>query len=196
MFRFLESICFEAGAYHLLDYHQIRVNRTFQHFYPEKAPLILEEILPDIKSDEKIKVRLMYHEHDHDLDVSNYIPKSITQLRLVASNQLDYSFKYLNRSKLIELLEPGNEHEEVVITKNGYVTDSTYSNLIFKQDGFWYTPSTFLLNGVKRQYLLARKLIIERPIRKQDIKDYSEVSLINAMLDPGDLSLPVDQIIR
>ena len=97
---------------------------------------------------------------------------------------------------LNQLLNPEQENEEIIIVKDGLVTDSSYSNLVFRQGNVWYTPSTYLLNGVKRQRLLQQEFIFEREIRPEDLDKYSKVSLINAMLDPGDISLPVDNIIR
>ena len=144
---------------------------------------------------QKMKVRLTYNEKDYDLSKSKYIPKPVSALRLVSSDAIDYSFKYLDRTRINELLIPGNENEDIIIINAGRITDSSYSNLIFKQENVWYTPKTFLLNGVKRQQLLQSGLIFERDIRIQDLRDYSEVSLINAMLDPGDLSLPANKII-
>ena len=195
MFRFLESICFKEGSYQLLDYHQIRVNQTFGHFYPGEEPLNLKKILPRMSELEKMKVRLTYNEKEYDLSESKYRPKPLSTLRLVLSDAIDYTYKYLDRTKINELLNPGSISEDIIIIKEGRVTDSSYSNLIFKQEDVWYTPKTFLLNGVKRQQLLNAGLILEKDIRIQDLKDYTEVSLINAMLDPGDLSLPVRKII-
>ncbi|MEQ8338587.1 MAG: aminotransferase class IV [Cyclobacteriaceae bacterium] len=196
MFRFLESICFRSDVYQLLDYHQVRVDQTFRHFYPDKTPPKLNEIMPELSGNEKIKVRLTYNEHDHAISVSKYLPKNISKLRLVYSDTLDYSFKYLDRSMLNQLLNPAQENEEVIIVKDGVVTDSSYANLVFRQGNAWYTPSSYLLNGVKRQHLLHQEAIFERVIRPEDINKYSEMSLINAMLDPGNISLPVDKIIR
>tara|TARA_Y100001972_G_scaffold128940_1_gene192862 strand:+ start:2939 stop:3529 length:591 start_codon:yes stop_codon:yes gene_type:complete len=196
MFRFLESICFRSDVYQLLDYHQVRVDQTFRRFYPDKTPLKLNEIMPELSGNEKVKVRLIYNELDHEISVSKYLPKTISKLRLAYSDTLDYSFKYLDRSMLNQLLNPEQENEEIIIVKDGLVTDSSYSNLVFRQGNVWYTPSTYLLNGVKRQRLLQQEVIFEREIRPEDLDKYSEVSLINAMLDPGDISLPVDNIIR
>ncbi len=196
MFRFLESICFKDGAYQLLDYHQLRVNTTFNHFYPDSPPPKLSNILPELSGEDKRKVRLRYDGKDHDISVNHYVPKPISKLRAVESAKLEYSFKYLNRENLNELLNPEKENEDIIIVRDGQITDSSYSNLIFKQGDTWFTPNAYLLNGIKRQSLLDKKEIIEKEIRLQEVINYTEVGLINAMLDPGDLSLPVDQIIR
>ncbi len=194
MFRFLETICFQKEAYGLLDYHQARIDRTFEHFYPNTTPFNLHEILPGLSSEGKIKVRLRYDEHNHDIGIVDYTQKSISRLLVVEAEKLDYSFKYLDRSMLSQHL-PADNKAEILIIINDIITDTSYSNVIFKQNNHWYTPSSYLLNGVKRQRLLDQGIITERPISRQDIADYSEISLINAMLDPGDITLPIDKII-
>ena len=195
MYKFLESICFHSNTYHLLDYHQNRIDRTFREFYPKTPSFKLKQILPSLSGDKKMKVRLKYNELAHEINFDLYTPKPITQLRPVVSDKLDYPYKFLDRSMLKQLLNSGRDNEEVIILKKGDVTDSSYSNLIFKQKDVWYTPSTYLLNGVKRQSLLDRKLIVEKAIRPDMFSEFTEVGLINAMLDPGDLTLPAEKII-
>jgi len=195
MYQFLESICFHSNTYHLLDYHQDRIDRTFREFYPKTPSFKLKRILPSLSGVNKIKVRLKYNELAHEISFDPYTPKPITQLRAVVSDSLDYPYKFLDRSIFNQLLTSCLENEDVIIVKKGDVTDSTYSNLIFKQKDVWYTPSTYLLNGVKRQDLLDRKLIMEKAIQPDVFSEFTEVGLINAMLDPGDLTLPVEKII-
>jgi 4-amino-4-deoxychorismate lyase len=52
-----------------------------------------------------------------------------------------------------------------------------------------------LLNGVKRQALLASGVLIEKTITIDDLAQYECVSLINAMLDPGEVVVPITNII-
>jgi 4-amino-4-deoxychorismate lyase len=76
------------------------------------------------------------------------------------------------------------------------VADSSYSNLVFRnKQGDWITPATYLLPGTKRAFLLKNKMIAEQEISIADIKKYSEVKLINAMIDIEDTSgIPTENI--
>ncbi len=195
MYSFLESICFRSGAYQLLDYHQQRINRTFDHFFPDKLPPDLKKILPALAGHTKKKVRLEYHPDGHDLQVTEYQVKDIKRMKVVESNEIDYDFKYADRSQLHQLFQQRGEADDILIIRDGKVTDSYYANVIFQaNDGEWITPKSRLLNGVKRQYLLDRNIIREKSIRLEDMKDYSQVCLINAMLDPGEVVIPTSQI--
>ena len=72
---------------------------------------------------------------------------------------------------------------DIIIVKNGFVTDSYYGNLLFFQNGKWYTPVSHLLSGVQRSVLLEQGLIEERTIHVRDLRKYEKVKIINAMLD-------------
>jgi 4-amino-4-deoxychorismate lyase len=79
--------------------------------------------------------------------------------------------------------------------KNNHITDTSYSNLIFKKGKDWFTPKSFLLNGVQRQHLLKTKKIKEAEITLQNIHDFSHFQLINAMNNLDDqLIYPLGKI--
>ena len=79
--------------------------------------------------------------------------------------------------------------------RNGFITDTSYSNVVFNKNGELYTPYHPLLNGTKRQKLLSEGVIKEAQISVNSIKEFDRVWLINALLDIEDeVSLPVDHI--
>jgi 4-amino-4-deoxychorismate lyase len=79
--------------------------------------------------------------------------------------------------------------------KNNHITDTSYSNLLFLKGKDWFTPSTFLLNGVQRQHLLKKKKIKETEITLQSLSEYSHFQLINAMNDFDDMFIyPMSKI--
>ena len=57
------------------------------------------------------------------------------------------------------------------------------------------TPETFLLPGTKRAFLLSRGDIQECSVKAEDIGKFRFCSLINAMLDPGDVVVRTEDII-
>jgi len=81
-----------------------------------------------------------------------------------------------------------------VFFSTGKVTDSSYANIIFFDGRQWLTPSTYLLNGTCRQRLLKEGKIKEAPIHYTDIHQFEQIGFINAMLDIGELSLPISQL--
>ncbi|MBP7901686.1 MAG: aminotransferase class IV [Spirochaetes bacterium] len=87
-----------------------------------------------------------------------------------------------------------NVCDEIIILKNGMVTDSSFSNLAFYDSGKWFTPETFLLNGIMRQKLLADNIIHEKKIAVNDMKKYEKISFINSMLDLGECCISLEMV--
>jgi len=83
----------------------------------------------------------------------------------------------------------------VIITKDGFITDSSVANLVFKRKDKWLTPFTYLLNGTQRQFLLDQKIIEEEKITINDLHRYEKVKLINAMLKFDAPEISINQIV-
>lgn len=99
------------------------------------------------------------------------------------ADEIDYSHKYANRTALQYLLQKKGKADDVLIVKNGWLTDTSYSNVAFFDGLQWFTPSKPLLKGTKRAALLQQKKIIEADIRPQDLKQFEKVRLVNAMME-------------
>ncbi|OWR15635.1 aminotransferase class IV [Chryseobacterium sp. VAUSW3] len=196
MSQFIESIKIEDKKISLLDLHQKRVDDTFAHFGKESS-INLAEIFKNLEHDEDglYKLRISY-----DLDKNfrtQLIPYAISEIsnfQLVVNNIYDYSFKFEDRKELEKMLRQAKS-SEIIIVKNNHITDSSFSNLLFKKGKEWFTPSTYLLNGVQRQYLLKNKKIKEAEITLQNIAEYSHFQIINAMNDFDDMFIyPIARI--
>lgn len=66
------------------------------------------------------------------------------------------------------------------------ITDASTSNLVFRSFEGLFTPDSCLLKGTKRQYLIDKKIIDERKITADDIRLYTHIHFINAMIDLED----------
>jgi 4-amino-4-deoxychorismate lyase len=198
MSQFIESIKVEDQKIFLLEFHQKRINQTFSHFGKEGS-IDLKKIYDHLEHDEDglFKLRLVY---DLDKKVrTQMIPYAIPEIvdfRLVENNSFDYSFKFEDR-KEIDKMKMKAKAEEIIIVKNNHITDTSFSNLLFLKGKDWFTPSTYLLNGVQRQHLLKQKKIKEAEITLQNIKQFSHFQLINALNDFDDMFVyPIDRIIN
>jgi len=187
--KFIETIRFENGKFHLLDYHQERIDRTFAAFYSGYSPIQLTQILPDFQGKGKYKFRLEYDAKTHLLTNRLYTPKTIRTLQLIDAD-LDYGFKFSDRSELQKLLDI-SKADEIILVKNGLITDTSYSNLAFFDGLDWWTPEQPLLAGVRRSSLMSKGKLKAANMRVDDLPKFSKVSLINAMLDLGELSISV-----
>ncbi len=189
MYPFFESICFYKGNYERLDYHQDRLNRTFRQHYPRNKPLIIKHLLPDLDVNEKYKVRFSYNEESAHVEFVTYQRRPIERLVAVVANELSYDFKWTERSRLHH---PTDTRTEIVFVKKGNITDASHANMVFYDGQRWVTPDTPLLPGTRRACLLDEGLIEARRIPYMEINKYRQVGMINAMIDLGELVLPID----
>lgn len=194
MHHFIETICFENGKYHLLDLHQQRLYRAFLCHFPGVKPHELKSVLPALDFSERYKVRVVYNADQIDVEFSRYIPRIIREIRIMENDTIDYAHKYEERSELQTLFGQRGTADEILIVKDGWITDSFYANPAFWDGENWYTPKTFLLRGVRRQHLLDQGLIKEKHIRPEDIYRYKKVSLVNALNHLGECILNTKHI--
>lgn len=198
MSQFIESIKIEDKKIFLSDFHQKRVDQTFAHFGKESS-IDLAKIFKNLEHDEDglFKLRIAY-----DLDKrirTQMIPYAIPEIQdfqLVENNSFDYSFKFEDRKEL-EKMKMKSKAEEIIIVKNNHITDTSFTNILFLKGKDWFTPTTYLLNGVQRQNLLKQKKIKEAEITLQNIKQFTHFQLINALNDFDDMFIyPIDRIIN
>lgn len=194
MCRFIESICFEKGNYPLLALHQKRLNLAFATHFPGQAPHGLSKILPDLDFEEKYKVRLVYNATQTSIEFSPYEKRQVHQIKLIENDEIEYAHKYEDRTELQAMFDQKAAADEIIIVKNGMVTDSFYANPVFWDGQSWFTPRTYLLNGIRRQHLLNTGKITETTISKKDLISFEKVSLVNALVNLGELVVPVSSI--
>ena len=198
MYQFIESIKIKNGQTFLLNLHQQRVYQTFANFH-HKCIINLHALFSSLQPPQKglYKWRFIYNlngDFEHQ-----FIPYSFTEIKdfeLVENNEIDYYFKYLDRTHL-DTMKKQSLAQEIIIVKKGFITDTTFSNLIFLKNGIWHTPKTFLLNGVQRFNLIHLGIIQETEINLEKLKEFSHFQIINAMNDfNSSFIYPINKIIN
>lgn len=184
MCQFIESIKLKDGHIYHLDWHQKRVDETFEAFFPNKKPVELAQIIENVPSTGLYKIRCVYNDNDTQLEILAYYPRKITTFELVEID-FTYDFKFADRQKIQEIAT-NSEADEVIFMQKGHLLDATYANLAFYDGHQWFTPTTFLLNGTTRQRLLLENKIKCRSIKKEDLPNFEKVSFINALNDLGE----------
>jgi 4-amino-4-deoxychorismate lyase len=128
------------------------------------------------------KVRVLYGSVIENTEIEPYHFRTIQSLKVVHHETIDYHLKYTDRQILQQLFAQRGDSDDIIIIKNGLVTDAFAANLIFFDGQKWVTPGTPLLKGTQRQFLLDQGIISELEIREEDIPNYQKVGLINAMV--------------
>jgi 4-amino-4-deoxychorismate lyase len=93
------------------------------------------------------------------------------------------------------LFNQRGDSDDVIIVKNGLVTDASYANLLFWDGKNWFTPEQPLLKGTQREFLIKNELIKQSTISITDLRKFEKVKLINSMLEMQGPEIPVSNII-
>jgi len=176
----LETIRIEEGKIANLSYHQDRCDQSRQTLFKSADSLDLASMIQPPQTG-LYRCRILYAEELHSVEYIPYVPKEINSFKIVPA-KIDYGLKYANRDALNVLLEDNKEVDEVIIEKEGYLTDITIANIAFYDGEQWFTPENPLLKGTMRAKLIGEGLLQTREIRKEDLNNYTQVALMNAML--------------
>lgn len=175
---YFESIRVIDGQVYHLEYHQRRVNQS--------STVQLQDVLRTISLPQEgiYKLKISYTPTTIlHTDISRYIPKRIETLKIVEDNRIDYSLKREDRSVLNQLHDMRQECDDVLIVKNGMITDTSFCNILLNNGVNWVTPSTPLLEGTCRARLIQEKKICVEDISLTDLSKFKHFMLINALLD-------------
>jgi len=197
MYPLFESIKIVNGTLVNLDWHQQRVNQSRKKVLGKINLLILKDHIeiPPGYSTGVVKCRIPYGVAMGEALFSKYSAKKVNTLKQVECEYFDYRLKFQKRVKLDQLYQLRGEADEILITHNGVITDTSYSNVALYDGSQWYTPEQPLLEGTQRAILLASGKIKKERIHISNLSDFNKLVLINAMLEfETEESIGVDQI--
>lgn len=182
MFRFFETIKIVDGILQYPEYHQKRMNETMMNFYSEPAHVFVDKIqIPEMFKTGLVKCRLSYDLSGFNTDFSYYNIKPVKTLKIIECDNADYSYKYTDRSLFDELLKRRNNCDDILIVKNGKITDTGFSNVVLFDGKSFITPDEPLLNGTCRRRMLDQGRIEAKPVFLKDLTDFQYLVIINAM---------------
>lgn len=175
--QYFETIKCDDYEIFNLDYHEKRVAKSIA------LNLNLQEyIYPP--SHELFRCKVIYTQ-DGIIDVQyfKYKKRDIKSFKIIVDDDIDYSKKYLNRECLDKLFEQKEQADEIIIIKNGLVTDTSIANIAIFDGTSWITSKTPLLEGTTRIRLLEEKEIFEKDITLEMLQQAKKLALMNAMID-------------
>jgi len=174
--KYFETIRCEDFEVFYLEYHKKRVSDTIglnldlaSYIYPPTNDLYRCKIIYD--NSEILDVQ--YH---------LYKKRDIKSFKIVYDDNIVYNKKYLNRQNLDNLFDKKQECDEIIIIKNGLVTDTTIANIAIFYENRWITPKKPLLYGTTRARLLENEQIFQKDITLHMLKDAKQIALLNAMI--------------
>lgn len=197
MSQYFESIQLLNGELKNLGFHQERFERTRSEtmglkLHPQLSDAIL---IPEGLEQSLLKCRVIYEQEIIRIEYEPQTVRKVRSLKLVYSDFIEYGFKYTDRSELEILFNQRGDCDDILVVKNGCITDSFYANVVFRDGERWITPDTPLLTGTMRASLLRKGLIGLSRITPEDLAGFQTLKLINAMNDLQQApEIPIDSI--
>lgn len=173
---FFETIKIKNGRVYNQIYHQNRVDRTTKRFNIKQLDLIRSDL--DLSKDSRCKI---VYGKEIKISYSDLISRDIKKLKLIQSD-LDYTFKSTDRSDLDTIYKARSDCDDILIVKNGFITDTTIANIAFFDGVRWITPRVPLLKGTIRARLIAGSFLHPQTIKQSDLKPQWRVALMNAII--------------
>lgn len=196
MSQLIETIKILNGRVYNIKYHNRRCNKSRLDLFGVKTQINLRPFIrvPQTFKRGLVKCRISYAEAIIKVEYEPYKLKTIKSLQCVHSNHLDYSHKYSDRKILSELYQQRQQSDDILIIRDGLLTDSYYANVALAKNNKWYTPKLPLLEGTMRHQLLEKGLIKEKTINLNDLNKFDQISLFNALIPFKSISLDTSSI--
>ena len=180
-----ETIRLQNRKLHNLAYHNQRMEQSRRDLLgiDEKIELVEHIRIPDWIGEGMYRCRVSYRKEIEKIDFFEYRFSHPAIIQLIENPGLTYPYKFEDRRQFQQVLSENPGANDAIITHYGCLTDATFANVAFFDGKDWLTPDVPLLKGTKRQYLLENKILIATSIRVEHLKDFRQLSLINAMRD-------------
>lgn len=181
----LETLKLEDGELCNLVYHQRRFDNARLALFPDEKPLDLktEVIVPESCKKGSYRCRISYRRSIEKIEISTHHIRTFNCLQTVSCEDIDYTFKYADRRMLEDLLSQRKGADDVLVIKNGFVTDTSIGNIALFDGTYWYTPVHCLLEGTKRQKLIEEKVIKVAAINYNEIWNFKKARILNCFYD-------------
>jgi 4-amino-4-deoxychorismate lyase len=196
MCRFLESIKLKDGVFFRLEYHQQRVNHCFQQFFPDNEIPDLTAFLhrQELPATGLFKCRVLYDEQGFRQPV--FIPyqmRRVNTLKLVETTLEAMPYKSADRTAYQQLVAQRGDSDDVLLVRNGLLTDTSYANIALFDGKQWVTPRLPVLYGTNRAFLLDKGIIVEQDIKAEELHLYQKIRVFNAMIEFGEMEIEFEK---
>jgi 4-amino-4-deoxychorismate lyase len=176
--KYLETIKANDGVIYHIEFHQLRLDTALNAKGIHNLHILLSP-----PSSGLYRCRVVYDKQNIQINYFSYVKRSVKSLKILIDDDIKYEHKYENREKIDSLFEKREECDDILIVKNGLITDTSIANIAFFDGVDWISPKKPLLKGTTRARLLKERKLILKDIRKDDLKAFTKAALMNAMID-------------
>lgn len=197
MCQFIETLRIEKERIVNLEAHNQRMNETIRTFFPQASKVDLKKHIVLQRHIARTKCHIEYNNTILSISYQPYYARQVHSLQLTECDTINYSYKYKDRSLLQLLYNQRRSGDDILIVKNGFITDTSIANIAVYDGIQWYTPAHPLLRGTQRAILLQRGIVKEKDITPQELFNFQKLCTINSMLDFEEMEFKIsNQTIR
>lgn len=196
MCQFLETIQLLDGEFKRLDLHQARMEKAMADFYPNEFCPVLSKRLneTDFPKVGLFKCRVIYDAEIRLIEFIPYVTPIINTLKIVDTDIASLPYKMADRTEYQKVFAKKDVCDDVLLVKNGLLTDTSYCNIALFDGKQWFTPRYPLVMGVNRAELLAKGILEEKEIKLDTLMNFQRISLFNALNEFGKIEMQVSSI--
>jgi 4-amino-4-deoxychorismate lyase len=197
MAQLLETIHILNGQPQNLSYHNHRCNQSRKFFWGRHAAINLAQHInvPEQYQKGHVRCRVLYQAKIEEIQYLPYQYKPIKTLQIVESD-IKYYFKWADRQAIDQLYQQKGAADDILIVKDDQITDTSYTNIIFRGEYGLFTPKNSLTCGTKRHKLLDEGKIFPLEITLKMLQNYSHFCLVNAFMELDEARfLPIENIL-
>jgi len=183
MIKLFETIKIVNGEPKFLEFHNHRLNDTRRSLLGIREKIDLKQVIKNPPIQGTFRCKIIYADNIESIDYIPYYERHFKTFKIIENDEISYNFKYFDRNGIDMLLESKGQADDILIIKQGFVTDTSIANVAFWQGKKWITPNTPLLKGTARTRLLKSGKIFESSLKISDLKNFSKIAIMNALLD-------------
>jgi 4-amino-4-deoxychorismate lyase len=118
MYQLVETIKINNGTPVNLEFHNRRMKNSLSDIYGIRKGFDLNAILkvPYNLSRGIVKCRIVYDTEIRETTFQPYVIRPVNTLRFVKDNEIDYRYKYADRSSLDALFEKRGSCDDIMLT--------------------------------------------------------------------------------
>ncbi len=192
----IETILIKNGRVRNIHYHNKRFNNTRRSLFDAISNIQLRRAIdPSLATSAYTKCRVSYRKDIENIEYEDYSIHPITSLKLVDIGNISYPYKFNDRSEIDALYHKKGAADGILMMQDGFLKDTSYTNISLHKNNVWYTPQSPLLLGTMRQFLIDKGKIQEVDIHYKDITTYDRITLFNAMIPFGKIIFSTDRIV-
>ncbi len=206
MSLFIETIKIENRKPLNIDWHIKRISKTMYELFNITAghnnlnkfsPLNLKNLFETMELPAQLhKCIITYSQNEiTDIQLLPYTKKETKKFKLIYCDDIEYNYKYADRSLINKLYDMRDDADDIIIVKNRCITDTSIANLVFFDGKNYYTPDAPLLCGTCRERLIEQNKIKICRITVNALIKFKTFSPVNAMCNDFAQPIPTENII-